>query len=723
MFQADDPVLIDYEILKQRFGGNEVVLVVYRDREFWNPSAHGLVKQRKLHNELSKIDGIQSMMDLSILDELIRRSEPSLSAFFQSGEGVGIFSRSNSARSLLNLFAGYTHSSPEACWLAIACMLDPESLRPRSDILDAIRSTTRDYELESVRLIGEPVMIREGFDLIEADGRRLGWVSSIALAGLMLFFYRSIVWTLVTIAIVHWSLAVTRWTCVVLQWELTMISSMQVAIVTVIGIATTMHWLHHFQIERRHGQNVKQAVRLSLQSVLAPMTWSCLTDAVAFVSLLVARVEPIRDYGAMMCVASLATLTGVLCLGPGLILLLSQFFFAQAKFVSHVGNLKSSIIIVEKNVSRRNNRIPILISMMVAIVIVAIGSPKLTVETNFLKNFRSDSELVEGYEIVERELGGAGVWDAVIPAPERLTRDYLDEVQQLVDELRLLPHGSPTKIISLSEAESVSRESPLFAALPLDIRLAGMRAVMPHFFDSLLEPSSSAGLRSMRILLRAPESMSTKEKQTLIDDVRLALSRAVDRPSFRDSLGKDIPETVSSEPIVTGYYVLLPKLVESVVADQWFCLGTAAIGIGLVLWLAVGSVRLTLLAIVANTLPSLAAVAVLGLSGVPMNLGVVMIAAVSLGLSIDSSLHLLINYRRRLREGQTSEHALTETRRNIGFPILVSSISLIIGFMSLCTSQFLPTVWFGGMAAASIVLALLANLYWLPTMIEWVESK
>ena len=95
-----------------------------------------------------------------------------------------------------------------------------------------------------------------------------------------------------------------------------------------------------------------------------------------------------------------------------------------------------------------------------------------------------------------------------------------------------------------------------------------------------------------------------------------------------------------------------------------------------------------------------------------------MIAAVSMGLSVDSSLHYLTRYRRELKAGKSSRDALRASQGEIGLAVVLSTIALVIGFGSLATSDFLPTVAFGSMAALTMIGGLLGNLILLPAMIN-----
>ena len=95
-----------------------------------------------------------------------------------------------------------------------------------------------------------------------------------------------------------------------------------------------------------------------------------------------------------------------------------------------------------------------------------------------------------------------------------------------------------------------------------------------------------------------------------------------------------------------------------------------------------------------------------------------MIAAVSMGLSVDSSLHYLIRYQSERKGGRSFEDALVAAQSEIGMAILLSTCALVLGFGSLATSNFLPTVVFGTTASISMVGGLLGNLVVLPALLK-----
>jgi uncharacterized protein len=739
MFRKDDPVLANYLQLRDKFGGNEIILIVFSDEEFWDPAREKLDELAQLHGALEKIEGVRGVMDLSVVDRLIQQAERPLSLFGGSKETIGIFSDSPFAKSMLDLFVGTTHAQ-NGPWLAVVCLLDPpkDATRSRSQLIAQIRTELQNKLPDKKPfLVGEPMMVEEGFNLIEADGRRLGWISSIVLATLMLVVYRDIRWTTLTLIVVHWSLIVTRAICVLAGWELTMVSSMLVAIVTVIGIATTMHWLFGYQRWLSQGKPPLEAIQNSLRLLIRPIAWACITDAIAFASLMAARVEPVRDYGLMMAVASLTTLVAIALIGPGfasLGLVKKDLTNDQTRSINKTvpqspqrdraqsqswgeGWLDGSLrfFLLHQNLT--------LVFLVVWIAIVLFGSSRLIVETDFLHNFRESSSLVQGYSIVEKEMGGAGVWEVLLPAPASISNAYLDTVSNLEAELRQLASGNLTQVISLADADQAARRSIVLATLPIEARLAGMRAAMPSFFDSLITPKKERNLRTLRIMLRSSERMTVTQKLRLIGMVESCCQHTTQSPQWQEHFPIQQDQLRLHPPVVTGYYVLLSNLVQSVVADQWICFAIATAAILLALRVAIGSWKLSLIALVPNTLPALGAIAALGILGIKMNLGAAMIAAVSIGLSVDSSLHYLIEYQRGRNSGLSTRSALEQSQRSVGMPVVVSTVALVIGFASLAISEFIPTVVFGTLASITMAVGMVGNLWWLPVLINLVDRR
>ncbi len=168
---------------------------------------------------------------------------------------------------------------------------------------------------------------------------------------------------------------------------------------------------------------------------------------------------------------------------------------------------------------------------------------------------------------------------------------------------------------------------------------------------------------------------------------------------------------------VTGYYVMLARIVSQLIRDQWLCLIVSGLLVWLLLVAATRSLRLATIALIPNLLPVMGVLAILGLSDVRMNMGAAMIAAVSIGLSIDGSVHFLTGFQRKLARGRSPCEAVLFAQKQIGLPLLMATFALTIGFSVLAISDFIPTATFGILTAAALVAGTVANLTLLPALL------
>lgn len=703
MFSPEDPLLVSYQRLKRTFGGNEIVMAVYTDPALFESDASGLERLTKIRERCESVPGVRAVLSIDRPLALLRRAGVS-----ESG--------------LRTLFDNYTHSV-DGRTVAVVCMLEPEgsSQTPRRQTIESLRTIVQNLPdgLRPGVLAGEPVMILDGFRYLERDGSRLGTWSTLLLALTIVLCFRSLRWVVIPIMVVQWTLWVTRAVLVASGLRLSMVSSMLTALVTVIGVATVVHVIVRFREGRSQGLDSQAAFRRAATLLSGPILWACGTDAVGFLALTKAQVGPIQDFGLMMAIGSLLVLPAVMLLTPALSIVYPSASIKTTWGERQLGTLLTRYARVIQQYPRG-----VVIATLLLTVLAVMGMSGLRVETDFSKNFRDDSPVVTSYRFVEDRLGGAGVLDIILPAPESLDWNYLQRVARLEERLRQeLPPTSNadsgtglTKVMSISDA--VKASSPLdLESTPAIVRsgvvtasLTLMRGGMPAFMDALhgTDPGESGG-HYFRIMLRSYERQPA--------DTKLALIERVNQICL-----EEFPVTdPDSAPQVTGFFVLLANLVASVLRDQWTTFALALTGIGIMLALAFRSPLYALVAVIPNALPIILVLGGLGWTGGKVNMGVAMIAAASLGLSVDSAIHYITFFRRARAEGKPLADAIREVQNTVGLAMVFSTLALIVGFSVLCTSEFVPTVYFGLLVSLSMFGGLLGNLVLLPILLAGLQ--
>lgn len=705
MFPPTSPILADYQQLKRTFGGNEIVLAVYQDPHLFAADGSGLARLRHLRQQIVKdVPGVKAVLsiDQPLPGELILGATPL-------------------AERTRELFRGYTHGADRET-VSLVCMLYPpdETAIPRRTSIDALREVMQrelPAELQPSWLTGEPVLVTDGFRFVERDGARLGLWSMILLGLTITVCFRSLRWVIIPVAVVQFALWLTQASLVVAGMELSMVSSMLTAVVMVIGVATMVHVMVRFAELRGDGLPPLEALRETFRQLLVPIIWACLTDAVGFLALTVSDVGPVQDFGIMMAVGSLMVLVSVVLLVPGLSVLGKidpdpHLPWGEDRLTNQLQRILSIV----------RRRPAAVLSVLVAVSALAIGGlGLLEVETDFTRNFRQDSEIARSYHFVEDHLGGAGVCDVMLPAPDTLDWDYLQRVHRLGQsiygsEVPEAPEHNPFAAITkgFTLADAVVELSPVeLADKPAFIQnslvrsgLTAMRGWMPVFYDALYGTDPVENKRYFRMMLRVTERQGADEKEKLI----LALT---------ERCRQEFPEAE-----VTGYFVLLTQLINSVVRDQWRSFTVAILGIGCLMTLAFRDLRLAIIALIPNAFPILVVLGAMGWIGwaywpeLKVNMGTAMIAAVSMGLSIDSSIHYILGFRRELSSGAGFDQALDRVQRRVGKALVLSTLALAIGFTVLATSEFIPTVYFGVLVTLAMLGGLAGNLIGLPLLLN-----
>ncbi len=242
-------------------------------------------------------------------------------------------------------------------------------------------------------------------------------------------------------------------------------------------------------------------------------------------------------------------------------------------------------------------------------------------------------------------------------------------------------------------------------AAQLETALAPLKQIMPIVTTLHGRDPENDNRQYLRVMLRSVERQSSARKHSLIDQVT-----RISREEFPDSE-------------VTGFFVLLTRLIESMLRDQWLTFLVATTTIGLMLWIAFGSPMLAFIALIPNALPILMLTGLLGWFGVRINMGAAMIASVSMGLAVESSVHYIKAFQRQRRLGMSVDEALAHCHQDVGRAMVFSTLALIVGFTALCLSEFIPTIYFGVLEGLAMLGGMLGNLFILPLLLKLVVRE
>lgn len=714
MFAANDPVRMAFEQSRRSFGGDEFVFVAYEAPDLYSnvASVNGDEEgeSRKAVNP-ARLDEIkQFAARMEAIPGVAPESTQDLGHMLApEGEnlprGIRIMLRMPTIAEKAMTFAEAVLVSPDRTTVGIALRLRPSEQDPigRAETIRQIRQMAATHVPPAI-VVGEPVQLADTFRYIEEDGTLLGWTSAVLLSIVIAVLFRSIRWVLLPLLVVYSSLVLTEAALVFTGLELSMVSSVLSALVTVIGIATVMHVIVHYRsLHARHFEELetKASREADLQETLIelgpPIFWTCLTTALGFLALTYSSILPVRSFGVMMAISTAAVFLTSFTMLPGGILA-GHESMKVSSYLSDAATIGTLRLLIGH---LKQHGWKWLVGTLVVMAIASVGLFRLQVETDFSKNFRKSSPIVKALDFFEDRMGGAGSWELLLSTPEGLTVQIEDDVRQLADRLKELKTNGGAKITKVvSITDGLDLIPKVATRLSRTSRLELLNQFQPEFVPSLYNSDE----KTLRIILRSNEREDSEEKLALID-------AATDLAREYDPTAKP-----------AGTFLLLARLVESLLSDQWCSFALATVTIILAVAIAFRSIRFGLISIIPNALPIALILGGIGWFGIPVNMGTAMIASVSVGLTVDSSIHYLAGYRRARESGVCHWDAMAAVHAGTGRALVYAHVALIGGFSVLALSNFVPIIYFGVLVSAAMAIGLFGDLVILPMLLTLAEG-
>jgi uncharacterized protein len=232
-------------------------------------------------------------------------------------------------------------------------------------------------------------------------------------------------------------------------------------------------------------------------------------------------------------------------------------------------------------------------------------------------------------------------------------------------------------------------------------------------------------LALMKFLQRAQSRKGNNE--FLVGNEQLwRISARINRPRGKslNDVHRELEQMTAGEPIhFTGIAPLLEQAQSKIFDGFWKSFTSAFVVIGIVMAIALRSIRITILAMIPNLAPLGIVFGTLGWLGFPVDIGMMMTGSIALGISIDGTFHFLVRYLEQCDAGKSNAHAVRVALLTTGGPIFESIIVSAIGMLALTLSSFAPTARFGLLMAILLMATLAGDLLLLPALLAWRSPR
>lgn len=531
----------------------------------------------------------------------------------------------------------------------------------------------------------------------EAESRRLLPVAMAASSVLLLVLLRSVKKVAAVAAVSALSLVLTLGLMGWLGLTMNMVTVALPPVLWVLSTAYTVHLLRYYDRAKAETSGLDVARESALRWAMRPSLLAALTTALGFLALMTAGMTPVRELG-------LAAALGV----P--VAFLVTFGVTPLLFPCLPKTTNGPGVSPGYGPGALRNRAGFI--LLVAVLLAAgsaVLATRVQIESNPLTFLSPESPLVQDSNAVADNFTGLYTLETVLQLPG----SWLDPaVWPVLEE----------QADALSANEGVARVlSPLDYLKKLNQWSDGGAGDAYRFPET--------GEAAAALIAEAPEaSLAPLHALVSPDGTRVRLSSLI-----REMDGQQLLDIVEASEgalararDVTGYQTgVVLRLVRAQFALIETQLESLALAIAVIFGvLAVGlrSRKLLLLSIAPNLAPILALFGIMGLVGIPLDPATVMVAAMALGIAVDDTMHLLVTWRERTGDGRTPEAALREALRVNGPAMIATTLTACTGFLALALSDFAPIRYFGLLSASAMAVALAADLWLLPALIQFTTS-
>ena len=590
--------------------------------------------------------------------------------------------------------------------------------------INEIREVIKKFNVNAeVFLGGLPMITDDMMSFVQNDIVVFGIGVFIFIVITLWLIFKKIKWVVIPLLGCAFSVGAMIGMVGLLGWKVTVISSNFIAIMLILNMAMNIHITVRFlQIKKEfEGIDIKDAVYEASTKMFMPILYTVLTTICAFLSLIFSGIKPIIDFGWMMTLGLTFSTIITLTLIPAL---LNEFSNSEDSIDQH--EEKSKITSALSNFSKENTSL-IFGTTLIVIFLSIVGIFKLEVENSFINYFDKKTEIYKGMKKIDDQLGGTTPLDIILKFPVKeekrekddefsewdkdtkdkdetykywFTRDKIDKILKVHDYLESLPEIG--KVISFGSIIRVAEDlignklgtletGILYSKFPEEIK------------KEIISPYISIKDNEARISVRIKDSLEDLRRNELIKKINSELKTKV-------GLGEE-------EYKLSGVLILFNNLLQSLFKSQILSLGVTMIGILLMFLVLFRNLTLSLIGVVPNFIAAFFILGIIGLSGIPLDMMTITIAAITIGIAVDNSIHYIYRFKEEFEKIKNYNDTVSKCHNTIGISILNTTVTIIFGFSILFLSNFIPTIYFGVLTGVAMLLALISVLTLLPKLI------
>ena len=585
-----------------------------------------------------------------------------------------------------------------------------------------IRKIIQNYKQDAnIFLGGIPMIADDMMTFIKNDIVVFGVGVLLFIIATLWFVFRKLIWIIVPISSCFFSVLIMTGLLGILNWKVTVISSNFIALMLILTMAMNIHMSTRFlQIKKKFPNfNNFEILNKTTGKMFWPILYTVLTTICAFLSLVFSEIKPIIDFGWMMTLGLVTSFIITFTLLPTLL----NFISENKVELKDQKDSKVTFILGDIAINKKK----IIFSTTIVIIFLSLfGISRLEVENSFINYFNKKTEIYKGMKLIDDKLGGTTPLDVIVKFGETeksndndeddfddwgdddqnvekywFTRDKIDKIDKIHDYLDSLPAvGKVLSFASIIEvATQLNNNKPLGT-----LEMGVLYTKIPETIKKeIIDPYISIKDNEARISLRVKDSLPDLRRNDLINQINFDLQNKLNLKEEEFKLA--------------GVLILFNNLLQSLFKSQILTLGFVMIGIFAMFLILFRNLKISILGVVPNFIAAFFILGIIGIMGIPLDMMTITIAAITIGIAVDNSIHYIYRFKEEYAELKDYKKTIKLCHSTVGVAILNTSITIVFGFSILVFSNFIPTIYFGVFTGIAMLLAMISVLTLLPSLI------
>jgi len=593
------------------------------------------------------------------------------------------------------------------------------------EIRDIIKSFS---DIGKIHLGGIPMIADDMMTFIKSDIFTFGIGVFLFIVLTLWYVFRKFIWILIPISSCFLSVLIMTGFLGIMGWKVTVISSNFIALMLILTMAMNIHMsTRYLQLKTILENKPKnELIYLATSKMFWPISYTVLTTICAFLSLIFSEIKPIIDFGWMMTFGLITSFIVTFTLLPSLLnLMASEKIDVQEKSFTNFTGFLASCSITKKKL--------IYIISILLIILSIFGISKLKVENSFINYFSKDTEIYRGMKLIDEKLGGTTPLDIILKFDTKInnevsekndefddweedentsddskywfTKDKIDRIKNVHSYLENLDHiGKVLSFYSIIEIATTLNNNNELGTLEMGVLYTKLPENIKR---EIVDPYISVTNNEARISLRIKDSSKDLRRNELIKKINYDLHNKLNLKEESYKLG--------------GVLILFNNLLQSLFKSQILTLGLVMLGIFIMFLILFRNVKISLIGVIPNFIAAFSILGLIGLLNIPLDMMTITIAAITIGIAVDNSIHYIYRFIEEFKFKQNYNEVIKVCHSSVGVAILNTSITIVFGFSILVLSNFIPTIYFGIFTGIAMLLAMLLVLSLLPALITLIK--